>query len=755
MHGPMIGLVGPHKPDRPVSARVTAMPKRLQPASAAQPANAAMPASGAMPASASEPAGQSVVGTTKSSILSPIGQFARTDKDPYRRRMPWRRYAGLVRRDPQLLLAAFMAFPIVLIELIVRDASALQILASAAGFLAIQAFMTGSKARSWSTVRLAFSLAFVVVANLRTVGPEAGPVAALYIPVVAMAAAIGTRGALLVALAGMGVTILPVVLSGFAAEAQQEAMAMVAAEIVLAIGSRRVVASLERSVERTQAAHALERRRTRQFNAVESVGRLMARQGPREDVLGAVMDILEGTFGYRYPSVYLWDGTALQLGAQRNYANPIQTFDVTRGVIGRVARTLEPAFVPDIHVDRDYEAADPAVNSEISVPLVSGTTLLGVLNVESNATRRLDEGDFATMQIVGDRLSAALALGRERLKLAQRADLLVRLTDLSARLNAPIEPATVNDVVATGAASVIEATMVVLILAEPGSGEFRTAKVIGDDQSLVGIRVLPGEGASGRAIDSRRLVVDDRLDRSRFPRAAEGAAIPDVLAAMAVPLTRDGKAFGAISWLRADVSRPYSQEEQEVAGLLGVQVSLAMVNQSLLSEAQTAAVTDPLTGLHNRRFFDAAMAQLMALRLRQTEDQRQPLSAIMFDLDDFGHVNKLHGHQVGDHILRAFADVLGGRVRASDLVARYGGEEFVVLLPGANREQAARLAEEVRGQFASKQTRAPSGEMVACTVSAGCSGLSPSQTLGPILIEHADVALAMAKAAGRDQVVTA
>ena len=669
--------------------------------------------------------------------------------------MPWRRYAGLVRRDPQLLLAAFLAFPVVLIELIVQDASTLQILAGGGGFLAIQAFMTGSKARSWSTVRLTLSLAFVVLANVRSVGPGVGPVAALYIPVVAMAAAIGTRGTLLAAVAGMVVTIAPAILPGFDSDAHQEAMAMLAAEIVLAIGSRRVVASLEQSVERTQLAHTQERRRTRQLNAVESVGRLVARQGPREEVLGAVMEILEGTFGYRYPSVYLWDGTALQLGAQRNYANPIQTFDIAIGVIGRVARTLEPAFVPDITVDSDYQAADPAVHSEISVPLVSGATLLGVLNVESNATRRLDQDDFATMQIVGDRLSAALALGHERLKLADRADLLVRLTDLSARLNATIEPATINDVVASGAASVIDATMVALILAEPGSGDFRTAKIVGGDESLVGIRVLPGEGAAGRAIASGRLVVDDRLERSRFPKAAEAAAIPDVLAAMSVPLTREGKPFGAISWLRADVSRPYSPEEQEVAGLLGVQVSLAMVNQSLLAQAQTAAVTDALTGLHNRRFFDATMAQLMAMRLRQTEDERQPLSAIMFDLDHFGSVNKLHGHQVGDHILRTFADVLGARVRASDLVARYGGEEFVVLLPGATREQATRLAEEVRTEFAKKRTRAPSGEMVSCTVSAGCAALSPSLALGPILIEHADVALAMAKAAGRDQVVSA
>jgi two-component system cell cycle response regulator len=260
---------------------------------------------------------------------------------------------------------------------------------------------------------------------------------------------------------------------------------------------------------------------------------------------------------------------------------------------------------------------------------------------------------------------------------------------------------------------------------------------------------------AGRAIETGRLVVDDKLDRAHFPKAAETARIPDLVAAMAVPLTRDGRAFGAISWLRGDISRPYTPEEQEVAGLLGVQVSLALVNQRLLSEAREAAVTDPLTGLHNRRFFDAAMAKLVALRDRQPSDQRQPLSAVMFDLDHFGVVNKQYGHQAGDRVLRAFADLLAGRVRASDLVARYGGEEFVVLLPGATREQATLLAEEVRTLFAGKRIAAPSGELIGCTVSAGCAGLAPTQDVGPILIEHADVALAMAKAAGRDQVVTA
>lgn len=685
----------------------------------------------------------------------PLAYFARSERDPHRRRMPIRRYLNLARRDPQLFLAAFLTLPVVLIELVVGGTPTREVVATGLAFLAIQVAWTGTRFRSWSAARLALSLAFVLLVNAHEVSHGTAVIAAFQIPIVALAAAIGSPGTIAVAIIGFLTTIGPVGLSDLPIGIRQDALAMAATEVVLAIGSRRVVASMEQAVERTRAAHTRERRRARQFSAIEAVGRLLVREGPRGDALARVMDILEGTFGFRYPSVYLWDGSVLRLGAHRNYANPIQEFDIARGVIGRVARTRLPAFVTDVSADPDYESADPAVNGEISIPLLDGDALLGVLNIESSHSRLLDAEDFATMQVVGDRLAAALALGHERLKLAARGELLAQLTTFSAGLNGSLDPATVHEFVASGAARVVDAQMVVLTLLDVGTGEFHAVAIEGGDPHLVGIRILPGEGTTGRSIQDHRLTVDDHLDRARFPQAAGSATVPDVVATMAVPLMRDGEAFGAVLWLRGDLSRPYSTEEQEVAALLGVQVSLALVNLGLLNEAREAAITDPLTGLHNRRFFDASMEQLLALRARDGEKVRQPMSAIMFDLDHFGLINKRHGHQVGDQILRAFADVLRSRVRASDLVARFGGEEFIVVLPGANREQAARLADDVREAFAAVRTTAPSGEMIGCTVSAGCAELGAAQQGGSILIEHADVALAMAKAAGRNQVVTA
>jgi diguanylate cyclase (GGDEF)-like protein len=135
-------------------------------------------------------------------------------------------------------------------------------------------------------------------------------------------------------------------------------------------------------------------------------------------------------------------------------------------------------------------------------------------------------------------------------------------------------------------------------------------------------------------------------------------------------------------------------------------------------------------------------------------EDRRPLSAILFDLDDFGAFNKLHGHKIGDSVLRTFADMLANRFRAGDIVARYGGEEFLVVLDGASLDEARRAAELVRAAFAATTIESPSGSLSA-TVSAGCSAFGPSVSSVEILLQVADVALQMAKRGGRNQVVAA
>jgi diguanylate cyclase (GGDEF)-like protein len=195
--------------------------------------------------------------------------------------------------------------------------------------------------------------------------------------------------------------------------------------------------------------------------------------------------------------------------------------------------------------------------------------------------------------------------------------------------------------------------------------------------------------------------------------------------------------------------------EIEALELLAGHAALAISNAFLHADVEELAIRDALTGLYNRRYFDETLERMLAARRRERLNGVGPLSAVIFDLDHFGRFNKQHGHQVGDAVLRLFAEILRSRFRAADLVARLGGEEFIVILDGAWLADAQRIAEQVRGALAGQAVPGQEGEILHVTVSAGCTQLDDAEPTRESLLRSADVALFMAKRAGRDRVVAA
>jgi diguanylate cyclase (GGDEF)-like protein len=182
---------------------------------------------------------------------------------------------------------------------------------------------------------------------------------------------------------------------------------------------------------------------------------------------------------------------------------------------------------------------------------------------------------------------------------------------------------------------------------------------------------------------------------------------------------------------------------------------LAMTNTFLHAELKELAMRDPLTGLFNRRYLDPALEQLVAQRARMPADERFGLAAIMFDLDHFSELNNAHGHHVGDEVLRTFGSILRARMRASDLVARWGGAEFAAIMFRSSLEDAMRVADTVRQQLAATEIARTDGRVITATVSAGCAEMGPDIETAEQLLRAADVALYMAKRAGRDRVCAA
>jgi len=307
-----------------------------------------------------------------------------------------------------------------------------------------------------------------------------------------------------------------------------------------------------------------------------------------------------------------------------------------------------------------------------------------------------------------------------------------------------------------GIRALVASEVVSLTTLDPASGRYFVRAASGLDPRYLGMEVTIGEGMVGRAIRDRAVVVDDRWERARFPRAALERVPPDeptveALAGIGVPLLRDDVVVGGLTLVRS-VDRPFDVHEREILQIVAGQAALAVSNAALLAQVTESSLRDPLTGLYNRRFLDATLERMEAVRERQNPEVRPTASAILFDLDHFGALNKRHGHQVGDAVLRGFAEVLRARVRASDVVARYGGEEFLVVLEDASKARAVRIAETIRRRFAALRF-AGAGEPVAVTVSAGCAATEDGVETISELVRVADAGLAMAKRGGRDQVV--
>jgi diguanylate cyclase (GGDEF)-like protein len=170
------------------------------------------------------------------------------------------------------------------------------------------------------------------------------------------------------------------------------------------------------------------------------------------------------------------------------------------------------------------------------------------------------------------------------------------------------------------------------------------------------------------------------------------------------------------------------------------------LGRAVLSERiSSAAHTDGLTGLGNRRLFDTSL-------VRETERSRftgDPVSLLMIDLDQFKQLNDRHGHQTGDEVLRQAAAVLRDNCGNQNLAARYGGEEFAVILSGCGIDDAALIAENIRAALVAADTAVP------VTASIGVATSLDHGTDAPAILRAADAALYAAKADGRNRVVRA
>ncbi|MES0873896.1 GGDEF domain-containing protein [Sinimarinibacterium thermocellulolyticum] len=160
------------------------------------------------------------------------------------------------------------------------------------------------------------------------------------------------------------------------------------------------------------------------------------------------------------------------------------------------------------------------------------------------------------------------------------------------------------------------------------------------------------------------------------------------------------------------------------------------------------ATRDPLTGVANRGHF----TEMAALEIERARRFAEPLSLMLLDIDHFKRVNDTHGHEAGDRVIQTLAQTCVASARKIDLVARLGGEEFAILLPRANKEPAAEMAQRLRRLIGEQRVPIGGGREIAFTVSIGVASLRPTTRDLAELLRNVDAALYKAKREGRNRV---
>ena len=416
----------------------------------------------------------------------------------------------------------------------------------------------------------------------------------------------------------------------------------------------------------------------------------------------------------------------------RGYATIPDGLPVEEGVIGRAVRTTEVQLVRDVELDADYIDVSHGAASELAVPLLTGSDVVGVINIETPA--RLPVQSAAA---VGP-LALALAGAVESLRGSRTVDLST-LARLFVYMSSLRDPRAIAEVAVRSLGRVLPVETSQLLLLD-------------DDGRLVETTEWSASGSEAGLLPGHVLQeLRERVETSAvFELLDAPTTVPDLAAlrfrsVVLIPLRANGAELGVLAGA-SRFSREFDRGQAELAALLGAHAAASLDAAIALDRERQSAHTDPLTGLLNRR----GLEQVLDRELGDSREERSPLSLVVLDCDDFKDVNDRAGHEFGDALLREVGIVLREVCPEGSSPARLGGDEFVVMLPGLEPDAAVEAVEGLRRRLSAGLDQAG----FPLRLSAGVSTYPYDGAGTTQLLRAADQALYSAKGRGRNRVVS-
>lgn len=311
------------------------------------------------------------------------------------------------------------------------------------------------------------------------------------------------------------------------------------------------------------------------------------------------------------------------------------------------------------------------------------------------------------------------------------------------------DPAQTYESIVAQSADLLHAERGSLLLFDESSNQLMMTAALGIPAAVSQVApIAVGQGIAGAVLrENRPLVANvDEIGHTSPPERRYKTK-----SFISYPIAIGERRFGVLNLADKAGGGAYDLRDLSLIDLLAPQIALALERaawQQRANRFQLMSITDPLTGLYNRRYLEARLAE----ELSRSKRYNYPLSFMMIDIDDFKLYNDRNGHQAGDRALEITAQCLRAALRRVDVASRYGGEEFSILLPQTSLEEAGVIADRIRRKIMSATF--PDGKtqpLGRVTVSIGLSTFSSSLDSAEALVRAADRALYHAKHHGKNR----
>ena len=424
--------------------------------------------------------------------------------------------------------------------------------------------------------------------------------------------------------------------------------------------------------------------------------------------------------------------------------------DDTEGVIGWVSANKRPWISSELSstIQSPLYQRDEGVHSVLMVPILDNDILKGIVYIDSRFVQSFDSGNQTMVEVFGRLILDHVRFNEEMLQYdVEKA----RVEAFFAAANRLFEQTDLQKL-ASALFETIDAISPVdgIILALKDQEELKITAYRGSFLArFLGVSIEQNSLVDWAAHSLQGIYVAN-TDAIVRPILGSNRRIDQTASTLIVPLQRGNETIGAVVLLSQEKDR-FSPHETMLYENLKQIFSVAVYQRRSYSNVKSLASTDPLTKLFNRRFFFEKFEK----EIRRHKRSGASAACVMVDVDHFKSVNDTHGHQIGDDVLAAVAEVLRSATREHDISGRFGGEEFAVFCPEIDQKAVQRMCERLRKKISQLKFEGTDGQSFSVTASLGVAMYPAHANTSQGLVQVADACLYEAKRNGRNKVVVA